>query len=69
VRDLIEALTILAAYADPDARSVTGCEHDELYVYLDPARVTAADKDRLNDLGFHASEHDEHFYSFRFGSA
>jgi hypothetical protein len=65
VKDLIEALTIFAKYTD--AEYPTHCEHDKLYVLVDPAKVTAEDKARLEDLGFRPSV--DAFYSFRFGSA
>jgi hypothetical protein len=67
VNDLIEALTIFAKYTD--ARRPTCCEHDTLYVLVDPANVTAADRARLAVLGFNAEESDHNFYAFRFGSA
>jgi hypothetical protein len=67
MKDLIEALTIFAKYTD--ARSPTSCEHDTLYVQVDPAIVNDEDKAKLNGLGFHADTEDlQNFYSFRFGS-
>ena len=65
VKDLIEALTIFLKYDNP--HSPTHCEHDELMVCINPAKVSAEDKARLEELGFHANDDDEH--SFRFGSA
>ena len=67
MKDLIEALTIFAKYTD--AAYPTCCEHDELYVLVDPAVVTAEDRVRLDALGFTAQERDSNFRSFRFGSA
>lgn len=69
MKDLIEALTIFAKYIDPGVHCPTGCEHDELFVYVDPMTVGADDLGRLADLGFAPNPHAGHFYSFRFGSA
>ena len=67
MKDLIEALTIFAKYTD--ARHPTCCEHDVLYVLVDPAQVTTEDRARLEALGFEPQEHDRNFTSNRFGSA
>ncbi len=67
MKDLIEALTLFAKYTDE--HHPTCCEHDQLYVLVDPAKVTAEDKTRLEALGFIADAGEGHFYSFRFGSA
>ena len=64
--DLIEALTILRKYANPVCP--THCEHDEMFVMVDPGVVSDEDKRQLDGLGFFASE-DECFKSYRFGSA
>lgn len=64
---LIEALKIFAKYGDK--AYPTGCEHDMLYVYYDPAEISGEDIDALEDLGFHADRPYEQFYSFRYGSA
>lgn len=66
--DLIAALTIFARYA-PGTACPTHCEHDELRVMVDPAKVSASDIKELESLGFHENEDDETFVSFRFGSA
>ncbi len=70
MRDLIEALTIFLKYTDPEKPNVsdTNCEHDQLIVCIDPARVTSEDLARLDELGFSANEDDENFYSYRHGS-
>lgn len=65
--DLIAALTIFRKYTD--SLNPTGCDHDVLYVYVDPLDVTDEDLEQLEKLGFFAEEDDEHFYSYRFGSA
>ena len=67
MRDLLEALTIFAKYTD--AAHPTCCEHDVLYVLVDPAEVTAEDRARLEALSFDAQDHDRNFTSNRFGSA
>lgn len=66
MKDLIEALTILLRYGNPEYP--IHCEHDELTICdIDPAHVSAEDKARLKALGFIVS--DGAFKSFRFGSA
>lgn len=67
MNDLLEALTIFAKYTS--TRRPTCCEHDILYVLVDPADVTVEDRERLAQLGFEAQEHDKNFTSYRFGSA
>lgn len=62
--DLIEALTILRKYANPDCP--TQCEHDVLFVNVSPLGVSAADLARLKELNFIQGE--DEFYSSRFGS-
>lgn len=70
MQDLIEALTILLKYGNPD--HPTNCTHDELGICgIDPADVSDVDKKRLDELGFFVSDGDgdPYFASFRFGSA
>lgn len=68
MKDLIEALTILLKYGNPD--HPTNCSHDELGICgIEPSDVSAVDKKRLEELGFHVNEDEGYFYSFRFGSA
>jgi hypothetical protein len=64
--DLIEALTILRKYGNPEFP--THCEHDQLTVAISPEGVSEEDIKRLDELGFSANESDECFYSFKFGS-
>lgn len=66
VKDLIEALSIFSKYVD-DGRW-TSCEHDVLYVCVDPNAVSTTDKARLDQLGFLPGEADGNFYSYRHGS-
>lgn len=66
MQDLIDALTILLKYGNPE--NPTLCTHDELTICgIDPADVSDEDKAKLDGLGFFESE--ECFKSFRFGSA
>lgn len=66
--DLIEALTILRKYGNPEWP--THCEHDTLTVCISPQDVDSEeDVARLEELGFEVSDDEECFYSFRFGSA
>jgi hypothetical protein len=67
VTDLLEAFAIFAKYTS--AAHPTCCEHDVLYVLVDPAVVSADDRTRLEALSFVAQDHDQNFYSNRFGSA
>ena len=68
MKDLIEALTILAKYMDPEEKWPTACEHDVLYVCsVEAEDVSEEDTKRLDQLGFIPSE-DGGFMSFRFGS-
>lgn len=70
MKDLIDALTILLKYGNPD--NPTHCEHDELVICgIDPDDVSDEDKSVLYALGFFVSKSygDPCFKSFRFGSA
>ncbi len=66
MKQLIEALTILLKYGNPDYP--THCEHDELYVNIDPGLVSEDDKKRLDELGFLLSDDGYGFISFKYGS-
>ena len=64
---LIKAFTIFKKYSDSEYP--TCCEHDILYVNVDPNDVSKEDVAELEELGFTADFEDLHnFYSFRFGS-
>ena len=70
MKDLIRALQILAEYGNPD--NPTHCEHDKLTICgIDPADVSEADVQELDDLGFFISDDygEDAFHSFRYGSA
>lgn len=64
---LIAAFGIFKKYAQP--AYPTGCEHDELYVYVDSDLVRADDIAALSTLGFVAARGAGGFISYRFGSA
>lgn len=67
MNDLIEALQIFAKYANNEFP--TSCEHDVLYVLVDPSLVSVEDTSKLESLGFSADTAEECFHSFRYGSA
>jgi DNA-binding protein YbaB len=63
MKDLIEALNIFLKYTE---EVYPTCEHDVLYVQVNPNLVTMEDKNRLHELGFEPG--DNCFESFKFGS-
>lgn len=65
--NLIAAFQIFLKYGDIDWP--THCSHDQLSVLVNPGKVSADDRAELARLGFLANEDEEHFYSFRYGSA
>lgn len=66
--DLIKALQIFRKYSD--TKYPTGCEHDVLYVYVDPDIVAGEDIVKLKDFGFDVNDDlKDCFSSYRFGSA
>lgn len=69
IRNFIKAFEIFARVAGDDRKYPTGCEHDTLHVYVDPATFSAEDIAELERLGFHADLDNESFYSFAYGSA
>lgn len=64
--ELIEALQIFRNYTD--AEYPISCDIDILRVDVSPEIVTAADTDRLLELGFEPDEDADMFYSYKFGS-
>jgi hypothetical protein len=68
VRDLIDALLILAKYADLHALSATRCTTDMMIVAVNPVTVSKTDIASLHDLGFLADVTSAHFFSYRHGS-
>ena len=69
MKDLIEALTILAKYMD-ETRCPTNCEHDIFHVDFgkDKSVVSPNDMNRLVELGFFWDDELDGFTSYRFGS-
>ena len=65
--ELIQALQIFSKYTDK--LYPTGCEHDELYVYVSPDDVSEEDITLLDALGFVEDRGSDRFYSFKYGSA
>lgn len=66
MQDLIESLQILSKYAEPEYP--TNCEHEELFIDVNPELVSKEDKSRLEELGFNVSHEHEGFTSYKFGS-
>lgn len=64
---LIEAISIFTKYSEEDFP--TSCEHDIMYIHVDPEIVSEKDKKRLEELHFNVSEDLNCFTSTRFGSA
>lgn len=64
--NLIEALQILSKYAKP--KFPTHCEHDIIYVNVDPKLVDDTDLTRLEELYFEADPSGNMFSSTYFGS-
>ena len=64
MEDLIKSLQILLKYGNP--KHPTHCEHDCLFVVIDPSLVSDPDIIELNKLGF--CEGDGGFNSYRYGS-
>jgi len=65
---LIEALNIFLKYGNPDYPF--HCEHDYLYVDINPELVSEEDKAALDELGFFVDEEygGDGFGSYRYGS-
>jgi len=62
--DLLKAFQIFRKYTNDD---VLNCDHDVMFVCIDPEIVTDEDKIELKKLGFDTNW-DGNFYSYRFGS-
>lgn len=70
MKQLIEALTILLKYGNPDYP--THCEHDVMYICgIEPEQVSEEDQAKLKELGFRVGNEsgEEGFYSYKYGSA
>jgi hypothetical protein len=66
MEDLIKALQIFLKYGNPDYPTI--CNHEELFVDIEPEKVSEEDLKTLEELGFFPTEDGYGFYSFRFGS-
>lgn len=68
MEDLIKAFTIFLKYGNPNYP--THCEHDVMYVSVDPKIVSSEDKEELNKLGFFPENvnYGDVFYSYKYGS-
>ena len=66
MEDLIKALQIFLKYENK--MYPTYCEHDVLYVDIDPSIVSDEDKETLDELGFFVDEENDCFASFKYGS-
>jgi hypothetical protein len=65
MEELIKALQIFLKYGNPDYP--THCEHDELFVDIDPELVSEEDKKTLDEIGFFPNDYNG-FSSYKFGS-
>lgn len=65
--NLIEALKLALAYENLERPF--HCEHDVLYLMLDPADVSEPDLRRFESYGFSKSDDGPYFESFNYGSA
>lgn len=66
MEDLIKALQIFSKY--DNSKYPTACEHDIMYVCVEPDKVSDEDIASLKVLGFSADYDIGSFKSFRFGS-
>jgi hypothetical protein len=66
MEDLIKALQIFLKYGNK--KYPTSCEHDILYVDVDPSIVSDKDKKTLDELGFFFDDENDCFASFKYGS-
>jgi hypothetical protein len=67
MKELIEALNIFLKYGNPTYP--THCEHDVMYVSIDPSLVSDEDLASLDELGF-TPDHGfaDVFKSYKFGN-
>lgn len=66
MEDLIKALQIFLKYENK--MYPIYCEHDILYVDIDPSIVSDEDKETLDGLGFFVYDELDCFASFKYGS-
>ena len=65
MKNLIKAFQIFLKY---EKGQVITCEHDVMYVQVNPDDVSEEDKDELNELGFDVDYDLNNFCSYRYGS-
>lgn len=67
MNELIKALQILSKYLEGYHKDYpTHCVYDELRVIVSPEKVSVADKEELDKLGFIPQEY--YFVSYKYGS-
>lgn len=66
MEELIKAFQIFLKYGNK--KYPTSCEHDILYVDIDPSVVSDGDKKTLDELGFFVDDENDCFASFKYGS-
>jgi hypothetical protein len=66
MEDLLKAITIFLKYGNP--RNPSHCEHDILYIKINPELVSEEDQKELEKLSFSPDEFGNGFCSYRFGS-
>ena len=66
MKQLIKALQIFLKYGNPEYP--THCEHDVLFIMINPDTVSDDDKEKLEKLSFFENDVDG-FSSFKYGSA
>lgn len=70
MENLIKALQIFLKYGNP--ANPTHCEHDTLWICgydWEENPMSEEDQNALDELGFFYSESDNHWQSYRYGSA
>ncbi len=66
MKKLIKALNIFLKYGNK--QYPISCEHDVLYVIIDPEKVSIEDKRLLEKLTFEVDDDLNCFYSFHYGN-
>jgi hypothetical protein len=61
----IEVVTILGSYLDPNDTLPVCCEHDQMWICVDPDEVSDEHKRRLAELGWDPDESNEGFQSYQ----
>ncbi len=61
----VEVVTIIGSYLDPNDTLPVHCEHDQMWICVDPAKVSDEHKRRLAELGWDPDESYEGFQSYQ----